>query len=389
MDNYDFDVYQWKTKCVVGFTALLFAVTLLKKKYLIRKRHPLGRPWTRSFNKEENRAKHSWYFTILKEAALSDSYTFQNFTRMSPICFEKLLKEIGGHHEMQRKHTKMRTCITAGERLALTLRYFATGDNLHTLAYGFRVASSTACLITRSTAIAIYEEFASKYLAVPNADKWRRVVQEYYTKWNYPNCCGAIDGKHIAIICPPHSGSLYQNYKGFKSIVLMAIAGANYEVLMFDLGEYGRQSDSGIWCSSDLRKAFKNRQLDLPAPSALPLSQEGSLVHPMILVGDDAFELTDYMMKGYPGRRTLLPQHETIYNYRHSRARRTSENLFGILATRWRLFLTAVNAKPENVEHYTRAVLVLHNLLIAECNTYVRKVTSDYFDRNGGLFDGD
>ncbi|KZS20275.1 hypothetical protein APZ42_013081 [Daphnia magna] len=60
MDNYDFDVYQWKTKCVVGFTALLFAVTLLKKKYLIRKRHPIGRPWERSFNKEENETKKTW-----------------------------------------------------------------------------------------------------------------------------------------------------------------------------------------------------------------------------------------------------------------------------------------------------------------------------------------
>jgi hypothetical protein len=144
-----------------------------------------------------------------------------------------------------------------GERLAITLRYLATGDYLHSLAYGFRVA---ACIITRNTAIAIYEKLAPTYLAVPKADEWKRVTMEYYTKWNYPNCCGAIDGKHIAIISPPHSWSLYQNYKGFKSIVLVAIAGPNYEVLMFDLGEYGRQSDSGIWASSDLRKAFRSHK---------------------------------------------------------------------------------------------------------------------------------
>jgi hypothetical protein len=29
----------------------------------------------------------------------------------------------------------------------------------------------------------------------------------------------------------------------------MAIVGANYEVLMFDLGEYGRKSDGGISAS--------------------------------------------------------------------------------------------------------------------------------------------
>lgn len=52
-----------------------------------------------------------------------------------------------------------------------------------------------------------------------------------------------------AITSPPHSGSLYQNYKGLRNIVLMAIVGANYEVLMFDLGEYGRKSDGGISAS--------------------------------------------------------------------------------------------------------------------------------------------
>lgn len=41
----------------------------------------------------------------------------------------------------------------------------------------------------------------------------------------------------------------------------MAIAGANYEVMMFDLGEYGRKSDGGIWASSDLRKEFKTEKL--------------------------------------------------------------------------------------------------------------------------------
>jgi hypothetical protein len=132
---------------------------------------------------------------------------------------------------------------------------------------------------------------------------------EYLTKWNYPNCCGAIDGKHIAIISPPHSGSLYQNYKGFKSIVLKAIAGPNYEVLMFDIGKYRRQSDSCIWASSDLRKAFRRHKLALPPPCTLPLSEEESLIHPINLMGDDAFELTEDMMKKFPGRRNILPNY--------------------------------------------------------------------------------
>ena len=71
----------------------------------------------------------------------------------------------------------------------------------------------------------------------------------------------------------------------------------------------------------------------LPGPKNLPLGVEKV---PYVFVGDDAFALKPYLMKPYP--QCGLTNDKRIYNYHHSRARRISENLFGIIAIQWRVF---------------------------------------------------
>jgi len=36
----------------------------------------------------------------------------------------------------------------------------------------------------------------------PTEDMLKKVSNEFYQMWNFPNCCGAIDGKHIRVVCP-------------------------------------------------------------------------------------------------------------------------------------------------------------------------------------------
>ena len=68
---------------------------------------------------------------------------------------------------------------------------------------------------------------------------------------------GAIDGKHCVIQKPANSGSLYLNYKGTFSVVLMAISDANYKFVSVEVGSYGKQSDGGIFSSSKLGQFLK------------------------------------------------------------------------------------------------------------------------------------
>ena len=56
------------------------------------------------------------------------------------------------------------------------------------------------------------------------------VAKEFDEKWQYPRGLGAIDGKHVQIQAPGNSGSLFRNYKGTFSLVLLAVSDADYKV---------------------------------------------------------------------------------------------------------------------------------------------------------------
>ena len=82
------------------------------------------------------------------------------------------------------------------------------------------------------------------------------------------------------------------------------------------------------------------------------------------MVGDEIFQLKDYLVRPYQGgRRGKLPIDQAVFIYRLSRARRVLENSFGILVARWRLFRKPIRAVKDNVTSYTLAAVTLHNNL--------------------------
>ena len=125
----------------------------------------------------------------------------------------------------------------------------------------------------------------------------------------------------------------------------MAIAGPQYQCLYADVVSNDRFHDSGAWNKSSLLQVIQNGLVKLPKDDALPVN---GVTAPYVFVGDDTFALKKFMMKPYPQQN--LTADKRVYNYRHSRARRTSENLFGILAKRWRIFFTKINLEPKDVE---------------------------------------
>ena len=86
---------------------------------------------------------------------------------------------------------------------------------------------------------------------------------------------------------------------------------------------------------------------------------------PCVIVADDAFLLKEYILKPYS--QVGLTREKRIFNYRLIRARRIVENGFGILANRFRIFMTPIALAPEKVETIVMACCSLHNFLSSRC----------------------
>ena len=55
---------------------------------------------------------------------------------------------------------------------------------------------------------------------------------------------------------PPEAGSHFFNYKHTHFIVLLAVAGPDYECIYADIGTNGRVSDGGVWSKYNFSKAI-------------------------------------------------------------------------------------------------------------------------------------
>ena len=260
-------------------------------------------------------------------------------------------------------------------------RFLATGDAMTTIAYNFRMGVSTARQIILDVCNALWDALAAIHMPVPSEVEWQTIADDFFARWNFPNCIGAIDGKHIMIQCPSNSGSLFFNYKSYFSIVLLAVASADYRFVMVDIGAYGSSNDSGVLNHTALFTCLKNKKLGIPPSKQLPNDTKETRV-PHVLLGDEAFPLRCDLMR--PFARNALTNERRIFNYRLSRARKVVEIAFGILANRWRLFHRRIQLNPDNVTTVVKATVLLHNILTLPAD----KVRNEVIDR-GTILDDD
>lgn len=100
---------------------------------------------------------------------------------------------------------------------------------------------------------------------------------------------------------------------------------------------------------------------------------------PVLLIGDSAFPLSEYLMKPFPYI-INQPQNEKTFNYHLSKCRRVVENAFGQLKARFRRISKGLEVDIKNASLYSKATCVLHNF----CNDNKDEILDSWLT-NGNL----
>ncbi|KAJ8885789.1 hypothetical protein PR048_011989 [Dryococelus australis] len=206
--------------------------------------------------------------------------------------------------------------------------YLASRCTYTDLHYVFRIGLGTASVIVPQMCKVVWAALCSVVFPEFTQNYWYYTTKNFKNNVYFPHYLGAIDGKHVHIIKPEHSGSLIYNYKQYFSVVLLAVADANYRFMYIDVGAIGKAVDCIIFHGLTFHKALQVGSLNIPKPERVT-NALGPL--PYVFVTDEAFGISVNMIRPYPGNNST--DSKRIFNHRLSTARLLLSVLLGCSRT--------------------------------------------------------
>lgn len=187
-----------------------------------------------------NWARHSEFWELTWISWPEDM--FIDRFRVSKASFVKLLSLIKS--QLTREVTQLRTPLEPAKRLAIALRYYATGAPFAVLADNFGIGVSTL----RETVWEVTDLFLST-LPAPCFPTTKSAILEtaliFNRKHTFPDVVGCVDGTHIPIIPPLKDREDYWCYKQFYNIIFLGVCDWAMRFTYFDIGTQGKASDGG------------------------------------------------------------------------------------------------------------------------------------------------
>ena len=166
------------------------------------------------------------YKNIFKELQVEDPKSFHKYIRMDYTMFTEILDRI--RPRITKQHTNWRKPLDPGLKLLCTLTNLSGRVIYRHRMFSSRLPHNSLSIAVREVCTAIHEEYETEVVKCPStAEEWKAIADGFQRRWQFPHCLGTINGKHVAITCPKNGGSMFYNYKGWHSVILMAAVDAD------------------------------------------------------------------------------------------------------------------------------------------------------------------
>ena len=143
------------------------------------------------------REEEGMYANLVQELLVEDTRTYKEMMRMSYKSYRKILGFIEPHITSKDSVVIGGQIIIPAERLVLAIRFLATGETYCSLILQFWVSERAISYIIDEVKKAIAQYIGKDYTKIlSTSEDWWKISETFQSRWNFPNCLGAIDGKH-------------------------------------------------------------------------------------------------------------------------------------------------------------------------------------------------
>lgn len=151
---------------------------------------------------------------------LGESHFKQCF-RVSQTTFKYFVESCW--RELSRQDTNMRRAISVEKRVAIGLYRLGSTAEDRTIAHLFALGWSTVNEVYREFFMLFLEKLEAEWLRMVRRDEMAQHMREFIAVHGFPHAVGTLDGCHFAVSPPVEQVADYSNYKGWHSIILLAL----------------------------------------------------------------------------------------------------------------------------------------------------------------------
>ena len=273
---------------------------------------------------------------------------------MSRATFLSLCEQVRPY--IERQTTIMRQPIEVERQVAATLYYLADEGRIRKTANAFGMSRSSVSVIIRRVCFTICQCMGPQLICLPKTEgEVKKRVDNFFDRWLFPQCLGAVDGTHIDIKKPSDHSTDFMNRKSRYSINVQACCDYNCQFMDVVVKWPGSTHDARMFVNSTLNDNLKN---GVVPKCAKRLVEDEDPIQVFIL-GDPAYPLLPYLMKEYAnGGATVQEQY---FGYKLCSARNVIECAFGRLKSRFSALRREMDINLHDLPTVIYACFVLHN----------------------------